>query len=175
MKPQRRLLPLGAMWLFALLLAACSLPTPSPAGPKVTIESPVEGSTAFIGDTIAIRATIDDTKGIAWVQLWIDDRPAGSRYTPPMPVTLLTQDLLWKVDSAGIYTRTVKVVAQNSAGGQDESPTIHLYVVEADASARAAAQAAQSAAATPNPFALPTPLPTLPRDEEGAMRGAVSS
>ena len=162
MKPQRRLLPLGAMWLLALLLAACSLPTPAPAGPKVTIESPVEGSTTFVGDTIAIRTIVDDKQGIAWVELWIDDRLIEHYTPPPVPVTLLTKDLVWKVDSTGSYTRTVKVRAQNGAGGQNESQTLHLYVRPPDASVQAAAIAAQLATPTANPFAIPTPLPTLP-------------
>jgi hypothetical protein len=162
MKPQCRLLPLGAMWLLALLLAACSLPMPAPAGPKVTIESPVEGSTTFVGDLIAIRATVDDKQGIAWVELWINDHLI-ERYTPPpVPVTLLTKDLLWKVDSTGGFTRTVRVKAQNNIGGQGESQAIHLYVRQADASVQATALAIQLATPTVNPFAVPTPLPTLP-------------
>jgi hypothetical protein len=162
MKPLRTLLPLGAMWLLALSLAACSLPTPAPAGPKVTIVAPADGSTTYLGDTIAIRAIVDDSHGIAWVQLWIDDRPAGNRYTPTTPVTLLTQDLLWTANSVSPDPRIVKVVAQNDAGGQTVSQPINLHVVVASEAARAAALAAQLATPTVNPFAVPTPLPTLP-------------
>ncbi len=162
MKPQRRLLPLSAVWLLALFLAACSLPTPAPAGPKVTIVAPADGSTTYLGDTIAIRAIVDDSHGIAWVQLWIDDRPAGNRYTPTTPVTLLTQDLLWTADSVSPDPRVVKVIAQNDAGGQTVSPPINLYVVQASEAARAAAMAAQLATPTVNPIAVATPLPAPP-------------
>jgi hypothetical protein len=163
MKPQRRLLLLlGFMWSLALFLAACSLPTPAPAGPKVTIVAPAEGSTTYLGDTIAIRAIVDDSHGIAWVQLWVDDHPVGDRYTPTTPVTLFTQDLLWTSGSVSPSPHVVKVIAQNNIGGQTVSQPIDLYVVQASAEARAAALAAQLATPTVNPFAVPTPLPTLP-------------
>jgi hypothetical protein len=163
MKPQRRLLLLlSVMWSLALLLAACSLPTPAPAGPKVTIVAPADGSTTYLGDTIAIRAIVDDSHGIAWVQLWVDDHPVGDRYTPTTPVTLFTQDLLWTSGSVSPSPHVVKVIAQNNIGGQTVSQPIDLYVVQASAEARAAALAAQLATPTVNPFAVPTPLPTLP-------------
>ena len=147
----------GVALLIGLLAAACTLPSSASSGPQVRIESPVDGSTVWSDDTIAIRVTVDDSHGVAWVQLWVDGRPAGNRVPPTTTVTLLSQDLLWTAGAVGQHE--IKVIAQNNAGVQDESKPIILVVVEAGAWARGTAIAVQLATATPDPFAVATPLP----------------
>ncbi len=148
----------GVALALLLLMAACTLPSPSVSGPQVRIVSPLDGSTVLFGDTVAIRAVADDEDGIAWVQLWVDGQPAGNIVTPDVPVTLLTQDLSWTPNTGGKYT--IEVVAQNNLGGQARSNPITLYVSEEKA-LRETVVAARLATATPNPFAVVTPVPTL--------------
>ena len=160
MKGQRRAKSTaGVALVFLLLTAACALPSRAPSEPQPRIAAPLDGSTVLLGDTVTIRAIADDPQGIAWVQLWVDGRPAGNVVTPEAPVTLFTADLLWTADEGG--ERQLQVVAQNNLGRRSESDPITLYV-SADMALRATVVAASLATATPNPFAVTTPLPSAP-------------
>ncbi len=149
--------------LAMLLVAACTFASPFRTSEvdelKVKILAPADQSTALQGGTIAVRAFIDDDQGIAWVQLWVDGRPAGDIVIPKVTVTQFSQDLHWTPGDVGPHT--VKVVFENGAGDQTESEPITLYV-SADPSLRATAIAAQLATATPDPLAVTTPIPASP-------------
>jgi len=158
MEPQPRLLLSSAMSLLALLLVACS---PTPSRPKVTIEAPFDGTTVHSGDIITVKTTVNDSAGIAWVELWVDGHPVGDRYVPNTPVTSLTQYLLWTDDSTDSRMRILKVVAENQASADGVSRPIGLHVLGGSAAVQATAPALQLVAATPNPVAVPTPMPRL--------------
>ncbi len=158
MEPQPRLLLSSALSLFVLLLVACS---PTPARPKVTIESPFDGTTVHSGDMITVKTTVSDPRGIAWVELWVDGHPVGGRYVPNTSATSFTQYLLWTDDSTDSRMRIIKVVAENQASADGESRPIGLHVLGGSGAVQVTAPTFQSAA-SPNPAAVPAPVRTLP-------------
>jgi len=160
MKGGRHPIPIAAVVsTLVLLMTACTLSKPSvSAPPPVRIVAPADGSTVLLGDTIAISAILDDDRGIAWAQLWVDNLPEGNIVVPTTTVTHLRQDFPWTPNAVRQYT--IKVVALNHAGSQIETEPITLYV-SGDASARQTSIAVQLATATRNPFAVATSGPTL--------------
>jgi hypothetical protein len=159
MKEYRPLIStVGIALAFVLSTVSC---TPSASQVPVRIVAPADGSTAYLGNTIPIRVVMDEPKGISWIELQVDGQLV--KQEPPsqtVPVTELTQDILWTPEIAGPHS--IRVVVRNNAGQAIPSDPIILYVVPQSAAVQATVIAAQLATATPNPFAVPTPLPTYP-------------
>lgn len=146
-----------------LLMVACSPASPFRAPevegvPQVKVIAPASHSTVSQGGTIAVRALIDDPRGIASIQLWVDGQPVVTGLPSAPPVTQLTQELYWTPNAVGSHE--IKVAVQNNSNQWGYSEPITLYVV--DVLAQQTAIAVQLATATPNPFAVVTPLPTAP-------------
>jgi hypothetical protein len=152
-----------------LLLTACTLPTPgiglSNVSSKAQIYYPLDGNSVVFGDQVEIRAVVDDPRGVAWVQLWVDGRPEGEAAIPELPeVTHFVRDLLWTPQQVGEHE--VKIIALNGAGQELASDPIRLYVSD-DPTLKAAVMARQLTQtpplfvpSTPLPVFSPTPKPT---------------
>jgi hypothetical protein len=142
-----------------LLLTACTLPTPGIGVPhQAEIVYPLDGSTVVFGDPVEIRAVVDDSQGVAWVQLWVDNRPEGEVTIPEVPeVTHFVRDLPWTPQQTGDHT--VRITAQNGAGQELASDPIRLYVSD-DPTLKAVVMARQLTQ-TPSLFVASTPLPAF--------------
>lgn len=155
----------GVILAWALLAEGCSSPANTPQsdrsatrskGPSIELVAPADGSTLARGSPVGIQAVVSDSAGIAWVQLWDDDRLVEGA-TPAITSTELTRYFFWIPDKTGSHT--LKVMAANLQGEQGQAPPLTFFVI--DTALQMTAVAAHLITATPTVTPLPSATPTI--------------
>jgi hypothetical protein len=122
--------------------------------PNVSIESPANGASFPVGQTVRVKVEASDSKGITHIQLWID----GLLYstwdsTNPVGDSSTEVRLAWQSPSQGSHTLYVN--ASDSVGLSTTTPTINVYIFVP------ATPTPVPQTSTPMPTATPTSTPTL--------------
>jgi hypothetical protein len=156
------------------LLAACTS-RPSPQGPQVWIDAPLDGLSFPVGQLITIQGHAAGPSGIGRIEIWIDGELKVEQADPPSQGNLAHFDHIWLLERSGDCV--IQVIAFGREGAASEPDAIVLHV--------AAATSTPTATPTPVPTtATPTPTPTRtatatasprPRDEQAPPAPAPSS
>lgn len=125
-------LPFVFLFLVLLLTAlACDLNDVLGSKPSAIITSPPSGSTFHEGEDIAVQSVSTDAKGIARVDLLVDDDIVRTD-TAPSPQSQFTIIQTWKA-TAGSHKILVR--AYNTANVASDLPTVSIQVLPAIAGA----------------------------------------
>lgn len=156
------MLTAGIALVILLLATACTPSNPFRASSvdesRVEIVAPANFSTTARDSTIAIRALVEDPRGIKTVQLRVDGEALVTEVPSSAPVTThLTQELYWTPRAVGPHE--IRVVAQNNDDEWLASEPITLEVVEVLAQATTIAAQLTTVQAASSP---PTPVPACP-------------
>jgi len=166
MRPYRRIVFLAVLWILAFSLA-CTLgggkKADEAALPSVVIIAPPSGARATVGQEVEVQSLATDDRGIARVELWVDD-VLVQQDTPPTgqpPSFSVVQR--WTPPEPGEYILVVK--AYNVDGQVSEPASIRLEVQAAGEAPSPATPTATPEVTSPapvTPTATPAPLPTSP-------------
>jgi hypothetical protein len=151
------MLPISIVLAGLLFVSGCTPPSPFLAsgtgGPQIKVIAPAPFSTTSQGDTVIVRATIQDPRGINQVALRVNGQAGQMMTLPTQPVTDITQELLWTPQSVGTFE--IAVDAQNRDGEWGQSQPMTVYVVGA------LARETIVAVASSTPLMVPTLTPTV--------------
>jgi len=117
------------------------------------------------GETVILRASISDPRGIVSTELRVnhdispEDQVMMNEVPAKPSVTQLTQHLFWTPMSIGQYT--VSVIAVNNKGEKTETAPMTLYVVDNEVQRTAVADKLITATPTITPPPTLTPTTTL--------------
>jgi hypothetical protein len=119
---------IAVLLLLVTGILACELPgLGGGTKPTVVILSPVSGTQAKAGETVAIQSSATDVKGVTRVELWVDGSLVRSDVSPqPQPAFSVIQE--WTAAVLGSHSVTVKVY--NTAGRVSDPATVTVNVIE---------------------------------------------
>jgi LysM repeat protein len=134
------------LWILTILLIsslACNLPAIGSStnteaagqeyiqGPTVTIQDPAPGKYIDLGETFPIFVSASDEKGVARIELWVDDFLVLSQEAPETEVDGVTP-LVLSYGMMGTESGTYALIARayNGLGVSGESLAINVTVTE---------------------------------------------
>jgi len=150
------------LFILLLLAAALGCRLGETSKPTVVINSPASGSKVQVGKEVAIQSTATDKKGIARIELWVDDNLVDTALNPdPEGQTSYSVVQYWAPTIAGSHVITVK--AYNVDEVASDPATITVIAEGKGERAKPPPGGARKPTPRPRPSkATPAPPATLP-------------
>ncbi len=125
MKTRKNFLAMGS--ILSLLLAGCTMPAASGAGPRAWIDSPLNGSTLPL-EPVVVRSHSASESGTASAALYVDGAQVRLDNVADPSARLVEIQQVWQPTAPGYYV--LQVIATDGSGNAGPSASVRVRIGE---------------------------------------------